>query len=106
MRQYKPVTQNMDIAEIEDSLASVVNRVSGNDARIVVEKHGKPVAAIISIDDMRRFARLEETHKDEFAVFDRIEAAFAEVPTEEIEAAADQAIAKVRANARAGNARE
>lgn len=104
MRDYKPVTQTMDIGEIEDSLATVVTSVSRNDARVVVERHGQPVAAIISIEDLRRFAELQKAKEDELAVFDRIEAAFADVPAEEIEAAADRAIARVRASARAGSA--
>lgn len=99
MRQYKSLMQNLDTADIEESLASVVTRASGNVARVVVEQHGKPVAAIISIEDWQRFARLEAEREKQFAVFDRIEAAFADVPAEEIEAAADRAIAKVRANA-------
>lgn len=106
MRQYQPITQNLDIAEIETSLASVVSRVAGNDARVVVEKHGEPVAAIISIEDLRRFAQLEAARERDFAVFDRIEAAFADVPVSEVEAEADRAIARVRADARAGSTNE
>lgn len=106
MHQFKPVTQDMDTVEVDDSLANLVTRVSQTDARVLLEKHGEPVAAIISIDEMRRFDRLEEARKNDFAVFDRIEAAFADVPTEEIEAAADRAIARARANKRAEAARD
>ncbi len=102
MRQYKSVMQNLDTADIEDSLASVVTRVSGNDARVVVEQHGKPVAAIISIEDLRRFAELEKEREDPWAVLDLARAAFADVPDEEIEAEFDRVIAEVRAQARAG----
>lgn len=101
MRQYKPVTQNMDIAEVEDSLASVVTRVSQNDARVVVVKHGEPVAAIISIEDLRRFAEMEMADRDPWAVIDRVQAAFADVPIEEHEAEIDRVIAEIRAEARA-----
>lgn len=108
MRDYQPEpeTQILDLADFDEALTSVVAQVSRHETRVLVKEHGEPVAAIISIDDMRRFARLEENIKDKFAVFDRIEAAFADVPAEEIEAAADRAIAKVRADARARADRE
>ncbi|MFT4037531.1 MAG: type II toxin-antitoxin system prevent-host-death family antitoxin [Thermomicrobiales bacterium] len=106
MRQYEPITQNMDIAEIESSLANVVSRVTGNDARVVVEKHGQPVAAIISIEDLRRYAQLEAARKNDFAVFDHIEAAFSDVPASEVEEAVDRALANVRASTRGGSSHE
>lgn len=104
MRQYKSVMQNLDTADIEDSLASVVTRVSGNDARVVVEQHGKPVAAIISIEDLRRFAELEKASEDPWAVVDLVQATFADVPIEEHQAEVDRVIAEIRAQARAGAA--
>jgi prevent-host-death family protein len=108
MRDYQPepVTQILDLADFDEALTSVVAQVSRREARVLVEEHGEPVAVIISIDDMRRFSRLEDSNKERFAVFDRIEAAFADVPIDEIETEADRAIAAVRANARAGAANE
>lgn len=106
MRQYTSDLQNPDIVDIEDSLASVVTRVAGNDTRVVVEQHGKPVAAIISIEDWQRFARLEAEREKRFAVLDEARAAFAGVPPEEIEAEFDRALAEVRAKARTGAARD
>lgn len=108
MRDYQPepVIQILDLADFDESLTSVVAQVSRREARVLVEEHGKPVAAIVSIDDMRRFSRLEENSREKFAVFDRIEAAFADVPVDEIEAEADRAIAAVRTNARAEAANE
>ena len=102
MRQYKPTTQNMDIAEIEDSLATVVSRVAQDDARVVVERHGEPVAAIISIDDLRRLSALEQSEEDPWAVIDLAQVVFADVPLEEHEAQVSRVIAEVRAEARAG----
>ena len=103
-RQYKTVLQNLDTVDIEDSLASVVTRVSGNEARVVVEQHGKPVAAIISIEDLRRFAELEKASEDPWAIVDLVQAAFADVPIEEHEAEVDRVIAEICAEARAGAA--
>ena len=106
MRDYKPVTQTMDIGEIEDSLATVVTSVSRNDARVVVERHGQPVAAIISIEDLRRFAELQKAEEDSWAAIDTARAAFAHVPETEHEAQVARAIAEVRAEARSGTDRE
>ncbi|MFN8678240.1 MAG: type II toxin-antitoxin system Phd/YefM family antitoxin [Thermomicrobiales bacterium] len=106
MRQYKSDLQDLDTVDIGDSLASVVTRVAGNDARVVIEQHGKPVAAIISIEDWRRFTRLEAEREKRFAVLDEARAAFAGVPAEEVEAEFDRALAEVRAKARTGAERD
>ena len=60
------------------------------------------MVAIISIEDWQRFTRLEAEREKRFAVLERVRAAFADVPDEEIEAEFDRAIADVRAMARDG----
>jgi prevent-host-death family protein len=99
MLQYQPITQNMDIADVEDSLPSVVTQVSRKEARVIVEKGGEPVAAIVSMEDWRKLARLEAEREERFAVLERARAAFADVPDEEIEAEFDRALAETRAGA-------
>lgn len=102
MRQYKPVTKHLDIADADGTLATLVATVSQQSTRVLLEEHGEPVAAIISIDDWRRFAELEKDAEDPWAIIDEIRAAFADVSDEEIEAEVDRAIAELRAEARTG----
>ena len=48
MREQEPMTQTMKISEVKNTLSSLVNKVYRNETRVLVEKSGIPVAAIIS----------------------------------------------------------
>lgn len=89
-------TRSLNISVVKNTLSQVVNDVYRTDARVLVEKSGIPVAAIISADDLARFARLEQERDERFAVIDRARAAFADVPADEIEQATDRIIARDR----------
>src|SRR5215216_4791596 len=97
MREQEPMTQTMKISEVKNTLSSLVNQVYRKETRVLVEKSGIPVAAIISADDLRRFAQLEQEREERFAVIDRMREAFQDVPAEEIEAETDRIIARNRA---------
>jgi prevent-host-death family protein len=101
MREQEPMTQTMKISDVKNALSSLVNRVYRKETRILVEKSGIPVAAIISADDLKRFAQLEREREERFAVIDRVREAFKDVPPEEIEAETDRIIARNRAAIRA-----
>lgn len=44
----------MTVAEAKNRFSDVLRRAEYGGERIVVERHGKPVAAIVSTDDLRR----------------------------------------------------
>jgi prevent-host-death family protein len=96
MRIPEPKTQTLTIADVENTFSSLVNRISRQETRIVVEESGTPVAAIISVDDLERFVQLEREREERFAVIDRLRAAFADVPAEEIEREAERSVAEAR----------
>ncbi|MBI2478466.1 MAG: type II toxin-antitoxin system Phd/YefM family antitoxin [Planctomycetia bacterium] len=50
---------NVSIREVRDNLADVLNRASYRGERIILERRGKPVAAIVSIEDVELLERLE-----------------------------------------------
>jgi prevent-host-death family protein len=104
MLQMKPTTNTMTLAEVNEALPRVLEEAARNGARVIVEDHGEPVAAIISIEDWQRFARLEAERERRFAILDEVQAAFADVPVEEHEAQVSRVIAEIRAEARAGTA--
>jgi len=97
MREQEPMTQTMKISDVKNTLSSLVNKVYRKETRVLVEKSGIPVAAIISADDLTRFAQLEQEREQRFAVIDRLREAFKDVPPEEIEAETDRIIARHRA---------
>ena len=84
MREQQPVTQTLKISDVKNTLSSLVNQVYRKETRVLVEKSGIPVAAIISADDLKRFAQLEQEREERFAVIDRMREAFADVSPEEI----------------------
>jgi len=98
----------MNLTDTKQQLSQVVNRVARGEARVVVEKSGLPVAAIISVEEYRRFkiheqeraaarARLAET-------FARFSDGFNDVSDEELERELAKAQAEVRAELRAERA--
>jgi prevent-host-death family protein len=97
MREQEPMTQTMKISDVKNTLSSLVNKVYRKQTRVLVEKSGIPVAAIISADDLQRLAQLEREQQERFAVIDRMRETFKDVPAEEIEAETDRIIARNRA---------
>lgn len=73
--------------------SSVINGVYKGQARILVEKSGRPVAGVVSAADLERLQRLEEEQAADLATLERISKAFADVPPAEIEAEVDEAVA-------------
>lgn len=96
MRELTPMTQTMKISDVKNSLSSLVNQVYRQQTRVLVEKSGIPVAAIISADDLERFAQLEREREERFAVIDRMREAFQDVPPEEIAREAERSVTAAR----------
>lgn len=96
MAEPKPAMETLTISDVETRLSSLVGRISRNETRVLVEQSGQPVAAIISIEDLQRFAQLEREREERFAVIDRMREAFKDVPPEEIEREAERSVAEAR----------
>jgi prevent-host-death family protein len=105
MRKREPMTQTMKISQARDQFNQVVNQVYRKETRVIVEKAGIPVAAIVSADDFEKLRRMEAQRADRFKVIDRMRAAFKDIPEDEIEREVEKAVAEVRAEARAAKQR-
>jgi prevent-host-death family protein len=46
--------------ELRNASAEMLNRVQYQGDRVIVERHGKPVAAIVSVDDLEILEALED----------------------------------------------
>jgi prevent-host-death family protein len=70
----------MPLAEVKNRLSEVVDRLEREHGRIVITKHGRPAAVVLSIDDLDS---LEETLDvmSTRAVLDDIQEALAELQT-------------------------
>ena len=102
MREHDPMTQTMNISEVKNQLSSVVNRVYRKETRVLVEKSGIPVAAVVSPEDLARLQHLDQDWEDSTRALERVSTAFADVPVAELEATIDQLIAEGRASDEAG----
>jgi len=109
MPSQEPVTQTMKISEVKSKLNRLVNEVYRQETRVLVEKAGIPVAAIVSTEDLNQLARFDrerQAREHRFALLNRMREAFKDVPVEEIERETAKAIAEVRAEMEAERAEE
>ena len=91
------MTQVMKASEVRQQWSQLLNKVFRSKTRVVVERSGIPVAAVISAEDLQRFTQLEEQRKERFKTLDKMREAFKDVPPEEIEREVKRAISAVRA---------
>jgi prevent-host-death family protein len=96
MREQEPTTQTMKIPVVKNQLSSLVNQVYRKETRVLVEKAGIPVAASISVDDLRRLNELDRAWNERTKAVERFSQAFADVSTEEAEAEVARIIAERR----------
>ncbi|MBI3910856.1 MAG: type II toxin-antitoxin system prevent-host-death family antitoxin [Armatimonadetes bacterium] len=97
MREREPLTQTMKASEARQQFSQVLNKVFRGQTRVLVEKSGIPVAAIVSAQDLERLRQLDAQRAERFKVIDEMRAAFADAPEEELERELDQALSEVRA---------
>ena len=96
----------MKVSDVKSRLDSLVDRVSREGTRVLVERSGTPVAAIVSNEDLERLRRLDDERARDFALLDELAAPFVGVPAEEIEREGAKALAEVRAEMRAERERK
>jgi prevent-host-death family protein len=90
------MTQTVNVSRARQEWSKLLNKVFREETRIVVEKSGIPVAAIISTEELKRLDHLEKERADHFHILDEVKAAFKDIPESEIEKETDQALARVR----------
>lgn len=100
MREQEPMTQTIKASEARQQWSTLLNKVFRKETRVIVEKSGIPVAAIVSAEDL---ARLQQLDADRVALFQALEqtgAAFKDVPAAEIEREVTRALNAARAATR------
>lgn len=60
----EPTETVMSLTETKQQFSKIVNQVSRGETRILVEKSGAPVAAIISQQDMQEFRRFKAKDRE------------------------------------------
>jgi prevent-host-death family protein len=90
-----PETETMNVSEARRQFSETLDRVRRREARVVVEKSGIPVGAMVSMADLERLKQADENRIRLFEVMDRISAGFDDLSEEEVEAEVERAIAEV-----------
>lgn len=101
MSRVQPETETVKVTDAREHWSELINAVFRGQKRVVLEKSGIPVAALVSTEDLRRLRRYDAERASDFAVLDRIAAAFADVPEDELERETVKALAEARAELRA-----
>jgi prevent-host-death family protein len=55
---------DMVVSAAQDEFATILNRVADGKERIVLHRDGKPVAAVIPVEDLKLLERLIEEEED------------------------------------------
>jgi prevent-host-death family protein len=90
------MTKTIKASVARQQFSQLLNDVYRTENRVLVEKSGIPVAAIISAKDLQLLTRLEAERNRDFAILDEIGEAFKDVSPEEIEREVTRAITQVR----------
>ena len=101
MREPEPMTETMTVTQVRANWSKVVSAVFRRRQRVVLEKAGIPVAALVSAEDLERLRRYDAERAADFAVIDRMRTAFQDVPDEELEREIAKAVAEARAEMQA-----
>ncbi len=86
----------LTIDEVRDALPAVLGRVSAPRHRIVVEQHGKPIAAIVPVSDLDRLAEYDREWDEGTEAIRSFSRALASVPADELESEIARIIAEGR----------
>lgn len=100
MGERQTAPQRITVSDFATTVADQIDLVARRGVRVIVEQAGAPVAALVPVEDVVRLDRLDEARRERerrFAVIDRMRAAFAGVPAEEIERETARAVAEARA---------
>jgi prevent-host-death family protein len=90
-------TRSVKLTEARSTFSAIVNEVYREQDRVIVEKSGIPVAAIVSVADLERLDQLDIQRAADIEVLKRFASHFEHFDTEELEAEVAKAIAEVRA---------
>ena len=102
MRGREAVTERVAASQAKREWSKVINRAFSGEARFVVEKHGTPVAGIVSAEHIERLAALDARWAEGHETLKRFGRAFRDQTPEQIKKAVAQAVAEVRVENRRG----
>lgn len=102
-KRGQPVIETVKASDARQHWSELLNKVFGGQVRVVVEKSGIPVAALISAEDFQHFQLLEAQRHERFHALEETWEAFADLPAADVDQAITRVIAEVRAEYHEGD---
>lgn len=96
-----PEFETQNVSETRRTLSETLDRVRRHEARIVIERSGIPVGAIVSMDDLEDLRRVQQRREEARRVLANVRSGFVGIPEEETEREVWTAIEEVEAERRA-----
>ncbi|MHB0870773.1 MAG: type II toxin-antitoxin system Phd/YefM family antitoxin [Chloroflexota bacterium] len=90
------MTQTVPAAEARQRLGQLMRQVYNRQSRVIVEKGGIPVVAMVSLADFERWTRLDREREERFQVVDEIRSRNLDKEPEEVERDVAEEIASLR----------
>lgn len=88
--------ETMSVSEARQRFSETLNRVYLGDERVIIEKNGIPVAAIVPISTVRDAEITEQNRNAVLDAFRNLQDAFADVPEDELEQELANAVAEAK----------
>jgi prevent-host-death family protein len=96
MREREPMTKTIKASEARQQFSELLNQVFKGETRVLVEKSGIPVAAIVSAPDLNKLQQLESQQAERIKLLERLRAGFADLSEEQIQREVAKIIEKQR----------
>ena len=96
MAEREPMTQTIPASKAREQFSQLLNKVFRTRTRVIVEKSGVPVAAIVSTQDLQRLDQLEKIRAKRFKALEDSWQAFQDVAPEEVEEEVRRAVGAAR----------
>jgi len=101
MDDQPPQNRILNATDVRTHWSQLLLDVYNRKSRVVVQKGGIPVAAIIAADDLKRFQRFEQERAERFKVIEEGWEAFRNIDLGNVDAEVAKAVAEARADIRA-----
>ena len=90
------VTRLMTFSEVKSTFANLVDAIARHETRVLVQKDGVPVAALVSVEDLMRLKLLARDGAESPQALERIGAALRDVTPNEAERNIERIISEGR----------
>lgn len=90
------LSDHLSLADVKNRLSEVVERVEREHARVVITKHGRPAAVLLSVDDLESLEETLEILSNPQLMADIREAEAGEAAGQTSALTKDEALARLR----------